>query len=47
MVTAPVAVGRSFDDKSTVNSQDELAVATSPNCPVGHPPLFRTTPSVG
>ncbi len=36
-----------FDDELTVNSQDELAVATSPICPVTHHPQFSTTPALG
>jgi hypothetical protein len=39
-----LCVGFSFDDEPTVNSQDELAVATSSICPVAHHPLFSTTP---
>jgi hypothetical protein len=46
-VTAFVAMAFSFDDKRTVNPQGELAVATSPVCPVPHHPLFSTTPSLG
>ena len=46
-VTAFVPVGFSFDDEPTVNSQDELIVATFPICPVGHHPLFSTTPALG
>jgi len=35
-------VGFAFEDEPTVNSQDELAVAASPICPVAHHPLFST-----
>ncbi len=42
---SPATVGFSSDDKPTVNSQDELAVATSPISPVTHHPLFNTTPA--
>ena len=35
MVRALVTVSFSFNDEPTVNSQIELAVATSPICPVG------------
>jgi hypothetical protein len=42
-----VTVGFPFDDEPTVNSQDELAVATSPICPAVHHPLFSTTPALG
>ena len=45
--TAFVTVGFSFDDELTVNSKDELSVATSPICPVAHHPRFSTTPALG
>jgi hypothetical protein len=32
---------------NAVNSQDELAVAASPICPVAHHLLFSTTPALG
>ncbi|MGD1103586.1 MAG: hypothetical protein ABSA59_16170 [Terriglobia bacterium] len=46
-VSALITMGFSFDDEPTVNSQNELAVATSPIFPVAHHPLFSTTPALG
>ena len=40
VATALMTMGFPFDDEPTANSQDELAVATSPICPVvRHPPV--------